>query len=143
MATSVVDDNATANQRFRFQHIVPGAFAHPFDWPTKPLLKWDLGELLTVANAAKCLPEELQLDPRLDPLGIRTVRTDTIRQVRNFVHPARYFRERAGKPYTAEEVRTLYATCHAAYDCLINRLRAAVEGHAKICEQVRNGEIGE
>jgi hypothetical protein len=92
--------------------------------PKKPLLKWDLGDLLTVAKAAKWLSEDLHLDKRLDPLGIRTVPTDTIRQVRNFVHPARYFRERAGKPYTVEEVRTLYAACHAAYDCVINQIRA-------------------
>jgi hypothetical protein len=90
----------------------------------KPLLKWDLGDLLKVAKAAKWLPEELQLDPRLDPLGIQTVPTDSIRQIRNFVHPARYFRERAGKPYTAEDVRTLYAVCHAAYDCVIIQIRA-------------------
>jgi hypothetical protein len=36
--------------------------------PKKPLLKWDLGDLLTVAKAAKWLPEELHLDKQLDPL---------------------------------------------------------------------------
>ena len=91
--------------------------------PKKPLLKWDLGDLLTVAKAAKWLPKELQLDQRLDPVAIRTVPTDSIRQIRNFVHPACYFRERAGKPYTADEVGTLHAACHAAYDHLIEQIR--------------------
>jgi hypothetical protein len=90
----------------------------------KPLLKWNLGDLLKVAKAAKWLPKDLQLDPRLDPLGIRTVPIDSIRQIRNFVHPARYFTERVGNPYTVEEVRTLYAACHTAYDCVISQLRA-------------------
>jgi len=91
--------------------------------PKKRVLKWDLGDLLTVAKAANWLPEELQLDQRLVPDAERTRPTDTIRQVRNFAHPSRYFDQRAGKPYTAEEVNILYATCHAAYDCVINRLR--------------------
>ena len=39
--------------------------------PKKPLLKWDLGDLLTVAKAAKWLPKELQLDPRLDSLAFK------------------------------------------------------------------------
>jgi hypothetical protein len=90
----------------------------------KPLLKWDLGDLLKVAKAAKWLPRDLQLDPRLDPLGIHTVPTDSIRQIRSFVHPARYFKERVGNPYTVEEVRTLYAACHTAYDCVISHLSA-------------------
>jgi hypothetical protein len=90
----------------------------------KPLLKWDLGDLLKVAKAAKWLPKELQLDPRLDPLGIQTVPTDSIREIRNFVHPARHFTERVENPYTVEEVRTLYAACHAAYDCVIIQIHA-------------------
>ena len=90
---------------------------------TKDLLDWSFYELLDVAKAANWLPKRLTLDKRLDRAHVKTVPTDTIRKVRNLVHPARYLKERSGKEYTVEEVHTLYATCHAAYDCLVNQIR--------------------
>ena len=91
--------------------------------PQQHLLKWSFYELLDVAKEAKWLPEELTLAGKLDFRAVkRPVRTDTIRQVRNLVHPARYLKDRGGKEYTVEELRVLYATCHAVYDCLINNI---------------------
>jgi hypothetical protein len=52
------------------------------------------------------------------------VPTEKIREVRNLVHPGRYLRERGGKEITQEELDTLYATCHAAYDYLGQKLTA-------------------
>jgi hypothetical protein len=47
------------------------------------------------------------LEGRLDFRAVKTpVQSDTIRKVRNLVHPARYLKERAGE-YTPEELRTL------------------------------------
>jgi hypothetical protein len=83
----------------------------------KPLLDWKFFELLDVAKVANWLPEELTLSDKLSSLKT-PVRTDTIREVRNLIHPARYLQDRGGKEYTLEELRILYATCHAAHDCL-------------------------
>ena len=86
---------------------------------TRELLEWSFFDLLDVAKAAKWLPEELKPEPSLDPRTTKTpVRIDTIREVRNLVHPARYLKDRKGKEYTLEELRVLYATCHAVYTCL-------------------------
>lgn len=90
---------------------------------TKDLLEWQFFELLEVASKAKWIPIELKLDEKVD---LRTnnipVRTDTIREARNLVHPARYMKDRKGKEYTHEELSTLRATCHAVYDCLEKKL---------------------
>jgi|SRR5271165_791798 len=90
---------------------------------TKKLLEWSFFELLDVAKEAKWLPEELTLDAKVDFRSIKTpVKTDSIREVRNLVHPARYLKDGSGKEYTHGELSTLQATCHAAYDCLINTI---------------------
>jgi hypothetical protein len=58
---------------------------------TKPLDKWQFTDLLAIAKAAKWLPDELDLEERLDLRAVKNpVRTDTIREVRNLVHPVRY-----------------------------------------------------
>jgi hypothetical protein len=90
---------------------------------TLDLLDWKFFQLLDVAKAAKWLPENLYLEERLDRRGVKgPVAIDTIRKVRNLVHPALYLKDRKGKEYTLEELLTLYATCHAAYDCLVKKL---------------------
>jgi hypothetical protein len=90
---------------------------------TLDLLEWKFFHLLDVAKEAKWLPEELHLDEKIDKRPVKIpVPTDTIREVRNLVHPARYLKDREGKEYTHEELVTLYVTCHAAYDCLIKKL---------------------
>jgi hypothetical protein len=89
------------------------------------LLRWDFGKLLDVVKAAKLLPEKLNLHPKMDPRPVKDpVPTDKIREVRNLVHPGRYLRERGGKKITPEELDTLYATCHAAYDYLGKKINA-------------------
>src|ERR1700737_3807710 len=74
-------------------------------------------QFLDVATEAKWLPATLILDKNL-LVGCTVenpVKTETIRKVRNLVHPARYLRDRHGKEYTAEDLRILYDTCHAVY----------------------------
>jgi hypothetical protein len=83
---------------------------------TKDLLEWSFYELLAVAKKANWIPGELELEQSLDPRTVKNpVPTDSIRKLRNLVHPARYLQDRAGKEYTPEDLRVLYATCHAAY----------------------------
>ena len=89
----------------------------------KRLSDWTFFELLKVAKAAEWLPNELRREPSLDRFNVRTVPTDTIREVRNLIHPARYWKERGGHQYTDQEVHTLYVACHTAYTHLIDELR--------------------
>jgi hypothetical protein len=70
---------------------------------TKELLNWSFYELLKVARAAKWIPDTVKLKDTLDFRPQKTqVRTDSIREVRNLVHPARYLKDRGGKEYTHE-----------------------------------------
>jgi hypothetical protein len=90
---------------------------------TKDLLDWTFFELLDVAKEAKWLPQRLKLDERWDRRAVKTpVRTDTIREIRNLVHPARYLQDRSGKEYTLEELFTLYITYHAVYIRLLKKV---------------------
>jgi hypothetical protein len=85
----------------------------------KDLLYWDFDQLLRVAEEAKWLPAELTIRPDMDCREIRPpVTTDTIRQVRNFVHPGRFVRQRPGEEISLAELAIQYGTCHAAYSCL-------------------------
>jgi hypothetical protein len=87
------------------------------------LLDWQFSHLLKVAKKAKWLPKQLTLDETLDRRIVKSpVPTNSIRQVRHLVHPALYLKNRSGKEYTLDELQTLYATCQAAYDCLIKEL---------------------
>jgi hypothetical protein len=92
-------------------------------WKLEDLLRWDLGQLLEVAKDATLLPEKLNLNLKMDLRAVKDpVPTDRIREVRNLVHPGRYLRERGGKEITRQELDTLYATCHAAYLCLVEKI---------------------
>ena len=60
----------------------------------KPLLKWDLGELLAVAKTAGWLPTGLSLN---DAWNRRKAKVgdyaEVVRMVRNLAHPARYLKD--------------------------------------------------
>jgi len=118
MVGASVEAVLTALTSIRYDDSVKTAKAPKRKKKITPLLDWSLSELLSVACELKWLPKELMLDERL-LVGCtfkNPVRTDTIREVRNLVHPARYLQDRAGTEYTAEELRILYVTCHAVYE---------------------------
>jgi len=103
------------------------------------LLKWDLGKLLDVAKDAKLLPDKLNLHPKMDARDVKDpVPTDTIREVRNLVHPGRHLMERGGKEITPEELDTLYATCHATYNCLVEKIESKFAKLPKVRTILRN-----
>jgi hypothetical protein len=96
---------------------------HPRKGEIKELLEWQLYDLLAVAKKAKWLPEKLTLEKRIDLREVKTpVSPDSIRKLRNLVHPARYLQDRLGKDYTQNELVTLYATCHEVYTHVQNVL---------------------
>jgi hypothetical protein len=92
----------------------------------KRLLRWDLGDLLSIAMESGWLPQELTLHPSLDRRDTRDpVPTNRIREIRNLVHPGNYLRCRDGTEISQEELGTLYARCHAAYLCLCEKVATA------------------
>jgi hypothetical protein len=117
MIGAVVEGTLTVVTNLLYEEALKTGKAPVRDGKPKPLLEWSFFELLKVAIAASWLPEEVTLAEKLCSLKT-PVLTDSIRQVRNLVHPARYLQNRGGKDYTREELRILYATCHAVHDCL-------------------------
>lgn len=99
-------------------------FAKAKNMKMAELLRWDLGQLLDIAKEAGLLPHLLTLSDKMDRRSVREpVPTDSIRQIRNLVHPGRYLRKRGSAEITGEELDLLYATCHAAYSYLSDRIR--------------------
>ena len=89
------------------------------------LLKWTLADLLKVTKEAQLLPERLNLRAELDRRPVKDpVQTDKILHVRNLLHPGRCVREGSQNLITREELGILYASCHAAYDYLGQKLIA-------------------
>jgi hypothetical protein len=78
----------------------------------KPLLDWELGELLRVAKAAQWLPSGLD---RSDDWSGRKARigdyAEVTRMVRNLAHPARYaadhYRSRVTRKYLRHQFETV------------------------------------
>jgi hypothetical protein len=68
----------------------------------KPLLAWDLAELLRVAKAANWLPSALDINN--DEWSSRKARigdyAEVVRMMRNLAHPARYLKDHYGKRVT-------------------------------------------
>jgi hypothetical protein len=96
-----------------------------------PLLKWRFFDLLDVAIDCGWLPESLTLAPHLDFRPTKEpVPVGKIRAARNLVHPARYLMDRGQTDYTREELLILYATCHAAYDCIQKKVRESIRQRA-------------
>jgi hypothetical protein len=123
MAGAALEAVLTSVTAFLYEDALKTQKAPKEKGKTKHLLKWSFYELLDVAKEAKWIPEELKLEESLDPRTVKhPVRTDTIREVRNLVHPARYLQDRSGKEYTEEELRLLYATCHTVYGFVQNIL---------------------
>jgi hypothetical protein len=87
-------------------------------WPKRKmehLLRWDLGDLLEVAQAAKWLPDKLMVDyPNVgDSMPI-----DKIQKLRNLVHPGCHVRERGDRELTDRELTELEVLCMAVFQHL-------------------------
>jgi hypothetical protein len=85
----------------------------------KPLLKWDLAELLAVAKAAGWLPTALDLD---DDWNWRKARVgdyaEVVRMMRNLAHPARYLQDHHGRRVTIKYLQRQFKTVLACRDWL-------------------------
>lgn len=86
----------------------------------KPLLEWDLGELLRVAKAAKWLPTS---DNPNHHFHLRKARigdfAELVRIVRNLAHPARYRKDHSGRRVTARYLRRQFDLVEISRDWLV------------------------
>jgi hypothetical protein len=85
----------------------------------KPLLKWDLAELLTVAKAADWLPTALDLS---DDWNWRRANVgdfaEVVRMMRNLTHPARYLKDHHGRRVTKKYLQRQFDVVLACRDWL-------------------------
>lgn len=92
---------------------------HPKKKSVKPLLDWNLGELLEVANALGWLPAG---------------GADVIRRQRNWAHPGRYVKDFPSSQITADSLIASFEALHDVY----RDLRAALSAKAKLQEAAQH-----
>ena len=92
----------------------------------KPLLKWDLAELLTVAKKAGWLPSALDLK---DDWNWRKAKVgdyaEVVRMMRNLAHPARYLKDHHGRRVTNKYLQRQFAVVLACRDWLAATITAS------------------
>jgi hypothetical protein len=85
----------------------------------KPLLKWDLAELISVAKAAGWLPSALDLN---DDCNWRKAKVgdyaEIVRMMRNLAHPARYLQDHTGRRVTNRYLQRQFEIVLACRDWL-------------------------
>lgn len=96
----------------------------------KPLLDWNLGQLLAVAKSANWLPSELDL--ATDKWSNRRARigdyAEICRIVRNLIHPGNYVTEHLRKRITANYLRRQFETVEGCGDWLAARNAESLRG---------------
>jgi hypothetical protein len=98
----------------------------------KPLLDWQLVELLRVAKAANWLPAALNPN---DDWNSRKARigdyAEVVRMVRNLAHPARYLKDHYGKRVTNKYLQRQFEVVLLCRDWLQARNNKALMEHMK------------
>jgi hypothetical protein len=94
----------------------------------KPLLEWNLGELLRVAKAAGWLPSALIYGE--DEWSSRKAKVgdyaEVLREFRNLTHPARYMEDHYRKRVTKKHLGLVFDTINAARDWLYARIEKSL-----------------
>ena len=102
----------------------------------KPLLKWDLAELLTVAKAAGWLPTALDLN---DDWNWRRAKVgdyaELVRMMRNLAHPARYLKDHHGRRVTNKYLQRQFEVVLACRDWL------AAHNNRELLKHIEEEEI--
>ncbi len=85
----------------------------------KPLLKWDLAELIAVAKAAGWLPAGLKLGEDWNSRKARVGDyAEVARMMRNLAHPARYLNDHPGRRVTKKYLQRQFEIVLACRDWL-------------------------
>jgi hypothetical protein len=94
----------------------------------KPLLEWNLGELLRIAKAAGWLPSALVYGK--DEWSNRKAKVgdyaEVLREMRNLAHPARYMEDHYRKRVTKKHLGLVFDTINAASDWLYARVEKSL-----------------
>jgi hypothetical protein len=95
----------------------------------KPLLKWDLADLLRVAKGAGWLPTGL--DPEKDEWNHRLAKVgeygEVVRQIRNLAHPGRYTQYHHRKRITGKHLQLAFDTFLASRDWILQRVYRSLD----------------
>lgn len=98
----------------------------------KPLLKWDLADLIAVAKAANWLPSALNI---ADDWNSRKAKVgdyaEVARMVRNLAHPARYVKDHYRSRVTAKYLQRQFEIVLACRDWLAERNNKSLREHMK------------
>lgn len=94
----------------------------------KPLLDWNLGELLRVAKAAGWLPSALVYGE--DEWSNRKAKVgdyaEVVREMRNLAHPARYMEDHYRKRVTRKHLGLVFETINSASSWLYARIEKSL-----------------
>lgn len=99
----------------------------------KHLLKWNLADLLRVANAANWFPEAIK--------GKKAAIRDsslTLKQIRNLVHPARYLQDHHGRRVTKKFLDFSFETALDARNWLLDRIETDIDKRLQEEEPIRD-----
>lgn len=97
----------------------------------KPLLDWNLGELLRVAKAAEWLPSGLEYgkddwDSRRAKIGDHA---EVVRDIRNLAHPARYMEDHYKKRVTKKYLDSVLDTLNGVSSWLYSLVEKSLLQH--------------
>jgi hypothetical protein len=98
----------------------------------KPLLAWNLAELLKVAKAANWLPAGLDLSGEWSGRKARVGdHAEVVRMVRNLVHPARFVADHPRGRVTSKFLQHQFEVMRACRDWLADRNNRSLIEHMK------------
>jgi hypothetical protein len=101
----------------------------------KPLIKWSLNNLLKVADECKWLPRGLLDDQYWDQAKAQIGDyCEVTRQIRNFVHPAKYASDKPDKRITKKYLKSLFEIINVTIDYLLKKI------YESIREEIKNEE---
>jgi len=106
----------------------------------KPLIDWDLAELLRVAKAAKWLPAGLDLDDEWDNRKAKVGDyAEVVRMVRNLVHAGKYRKEHFRKRVTKKYLEQQFEVVEACREWLSDHNAKSLLAHMKEEEAAKAG----
>jgi hypothetical protein len=105
----------------------------------KPLLDWNLGELLRVAKEAQWLPAVLDLSGEWDDRKARIGdHAEVLRLIRNLAHPARYAQDHPRKRITPKYLQRQFDVVLACRDWLVEHNSKTLLGFLKTAGLVKS-----
>jgi hypothetical protein len=107
---------------------------------TKPLVKWELVDLLRVAKAANWLPSGLEYgeddwDNKKAMIGDHA---EVLREMRNLAHPARYMEDHYKKRVTSKHLEWVLNVINFSSKSLYARIEKSLIEHMKKEDQGGN-----